>query len=88
MLCDICHKNIATVHLTEIINNQIAEMHICQNCAQNKASELNQQPDISDFLSSLVGVGKPAKQESALKCLACGFNYSDFKKKGREAGTV
>lgn len=83
MLCDICHKNIATVHLTEIINDKVAEMHICQGCAQTKAGELNQQPDISDFLGGLVGATRARKEEYSLKCPACGFNYSDFKKKGR-----
>jgi len=83
MLCDICHKNIATVHLTEIINNQVSEMHICQVCAQDKTQELNQQPNISDFLSGLVSASRVRKEEYSLKCSSCGFNYSDFKKKGR-----
>jgi len=83
MLCDICHKNIATVHLTEIINNKVAEMHICQGCAQTKAGELNQQPNISDFLSGLISPARTGKQEHSLKCPACGLNYSDFKKTGR-----
>ena len=83
MLCDICHKNIATVHLTEIINNKVAEMHICQGCAQTKAGEFNQQPNISDFLSGLISPTSTRKQEHSLKCPACGLNYSDFKKTGR-----
>ncbi len=30
MLCDICHKVEATVHLTEIVDNQITELHHCE----------------------------------------------------------
>ncbi len=83
MLCDICHKNIATVHLTEIVNDKIAETHICQACAQAKAGEFAHQPNVSDFLSGLLSASIARKEEIALKCPSCGFNYSDFKKKGR-----
>jgi len=29
MLCNICNKNQATVHLTEIVDNQMTELHLC-----------------------------------------------------------
>lgn len=83
MLCDICHKNIATVHLTEIVNDKVAEMHICQACAKTKPEGFTQQPNISDFLGGLVNADKVKKEEQAPKCPACGFNYNDFKKNGR-----
>ncbi|MCQ9204807.1 MAG: UvrB/UvrC motif-containing protein [Omnitrophica bacterium] len=83
MLCDVCHKNIATVHLTEIINEKVVEMHVCQTCAQSKASELNEQLNISDFLGGLAAMGEFKAQKQLPKCSACGFDYGDFKKKGR-----
>ena len=83
MLCDICGKNKATVHLTEIINEKVVEMHICQACAQSKAEELNEQLNISDFLGGLVETGKFKKKESLVKCASCGLSYEEFKKKGR-----
>jgi protein arginine kinase activator len=84
MLCDICHKNIATVHLTEVINGKVAEMHICHSCAQLKAEELKEQLSVSDFLTGLTGtVETQRKEEISLKCSFCGSNYLDFKKKGR-----
>jgi protein arginine kinase activator len=83
MLCDICHKNNATVHLTEIVNDKVVEMHICQVCAKLKAEELKEQLDISNLLGGLVGVGELHKEETSLKCSSCGLTYSDFRKKGR-----
>jgi len=84
MICDICHKNNATVHLTEIINDKVVEMHICQVCAQEKASELNKHLNISGFLGSLADmVGGLPQERRLLKCPSCGFSYGDFKKKGR-----
>jgi protein arginine kinase activator len=83
MLCDICHKNIATIHLTEIVNERVVEMHTCQNCARSKAQELDEQFSISDFVGGLAGIGEAKKKEQALKCSSCALSYSEFKKKGR-----
>ena len=84
MLCDVCHKNNATVHLTEIINDKVVEMHICQICAQVKADELNKHLNISGFLGGLADmVGDLPQERRILKCPSCGFSYGDFKKKGR-----
>jgi len=79
MLCDICHKNIATVHLTEIIDNKIVELHICQRCARAKADEIKQQLNISDFLSGLV----EERKEHLKRCPQCGLSFQEFRKKGR-----
>jgi len=84
MVCDACHKNNATVHLTEIINDKVVEMHICQVCAQAKTDELNKHLNISGFLGSFADiVGDRPQGRRLLKCSSCGFCYEDFKKKGR-----
>lgn len=36
MLCQICHERQAKVHFTNIINNQKVEMHLCEQCANEK----------------------------------------------------
>ena len=36
MLCQICGKNPATVHFTEIHDNTMSEIHVCERCAQEK----------------------------------------------------
>ena len=82
MLCDICHKNIATVHLTEIINDKVVEMHICQKCAKEKAEQLQEQLSLSDLLGGLVEL-EEKKEKAILRCLRCGLTYEEFKKKGR-----
>lgn len=82
MLCDICHKNVATVHLTEIINEKVMELHICQKCANLKTDELKHQLSISDFLASLVD--KPApRSKIPPACPLCGLTFGEFKKQGR-----
>ena len=54
MLCDICKKKEATVHLTEVIDEEVNELHICETCAKAKGAQMQQHFGIADLLSSLV----------------------------------
>ncbi|HTZ10838.1 MAG TPA: hypothetical protein VMD04_00465, partial [Candidatus Margulisiibacteriota bacterium] len=84
MLCDICGKNPATVHLTEIIDEQMNELHLCEDCARNKSAQMEQQFGLSDLLAGLAEFEKPKEAESAaVKCPNCGLTYAEFKKIGR-----
>ena len=85
MLCDICGKNPATVHLTEIIDEQMNELHLCEDCARNKSQAMEQQFGLSDLLAGMAEFEKPApdKETVAVKCPNCGLTYADFRKIGR-----
>jgi len=86
MLCDICGKNPATVHLTEIIDEKMNELHLCEECARAKSAAMEQQFGLSDLLAGMADFGKPSdKEEEAIvvKCPSCGLSYADFKKIGR-----
>ncbi|MFH0739248.1 MAG: UvrB/UvrC motif-containing protein [Candidatus Omnitrophota bacterium] len=85
MLCDICNKNSATVHLTEIIDDQMNELHLCEECARQKSVQMEQQFGLSDLLAGLAEFNKPALEKEAqdLKCPNCALTYNDFKKMGR-----
>ena len=55
IVCQVCKKNMATVHLTEIIKNKKREIHLCEECASKKGVAFKtQQFSISDLLSGLV----------------------------------
>lgn len=87
MLCNLCKKNQATVHLTEIIDDQMSELHLCDECARKKSMQMEQQFGLSDLLAGLVDYGKQAggfeKVSSGVKCKHCGLCYEDFRKIGR-----
>ncbi len=82
MLCDICHKSSATVHLTEIVSGQAKELHICSTCAKQKTTDFKEQLNIPDLLSGFLGASTSAKRR-VLKCPMCGLTYGQFKKDGR-----
>jgi len=85
MQCDICGKKKATVHLTEIVDEQMSEMHLCEECARNKSTQMEQQFGLGDLLAGLSDVKPAAKpdEKNVLVCSACGLNYEDFRKFGR-----
>ncbi len=89
MLCDECGKNKATVHLTEIVNEQITKLNLCESCAKEKGSDVEQHFGISDLLTALSDVETPPQTTVAgassvkSKCPHCGLTYEDFKKIGR-----
>jgi len=86
MLCDICGKNPATVHLTEIIDEQMNELHLCEDCARHKSAAMEQQFGLSDLLAGMADFEKPSSKEEEIvtvKCPSCGLTYADFKKIGR-----
>jgi len=86
MLCDICGKNPATVHLTEIIDDSMNELHLCEECAREKSATMEQQFGLSDLLAGMAEVSKPSSKElqaPLIKCPTCGLSYADFKKIGR-----
>ena len=87
MQCDVCGKKKATVHLTEIVDEQMSEMHLCEDCAREKSVQMEQQFGLADLLAGLSDFGQPGGKEQAtqqkLECAQCGMNYDDFKKFGR-----
>ena len=90
MYCDECGKNKATVHLTEIINDQITKLNLCESCAKLKGTEVEQHFGIADLLSALSDAGTTAPGAHGTvpaptknKCPQCDLSYEDFKKMGR-----
>jgi protein arginine kinase activator len=85
MLCDLCSKNPATVHLTEIVDSQMKELHLCEECARQKSIQMEQEFGLADLLAGLSEFGKPKEEKEIikLKCPACNLTYADFKKIGR-----
>ena len=85
MLCDLCNKNQATVHLTEIVDDQMSELHLCEECARKKSIQMEQQFGLADLLAGLAEFEKPEQtvETARLKCSNCGLSYNEFKRIGR-----
>jgi len=77
--CDLCGKP-ATVHLTQIVNNKIHKVDLCEACAQAKGVTDPSGFSLADLL--LKGSLNPEPQ-GEIRCEACGLTQQDFKKTGR-----
>lgn len=85
MLCDICGKSEATVHVTEILDDKMTELHICEECAKKKGETMKQPFSLADLLAGLTDIGAVVGPEEAvsLKCPGCGQTHKDFRSIGR-----
>jgi len=83
MHCDICKKAEATVHLTQIVEDKMLKVDLCESCAKEKGVEKAAGFSVADLLVGL-GAAEEIKVESpGAQCPVCGFTQADFKKTGR-----
>lgn len=81
--CSLCGKP-ATVHLTQIINNTVHKVDLCEECAQAKGVTDPSGFSLADLLiKGALNSETTAESEGALACPSCGFTQQDFKKIGR-----
>jgi protein arginine kinase activator len=85
MLCGSCHQNESTIHLTEIVNNQMVEVHLCETCAEEKGADFKTHFNFSELLSGLSDMGTALQggQKRDVVCKTCGMTFAEFGKTGR-----
>lgn len=95
-ICQICKKNPATIHLTDIHNNVKKEVHICESCAAEKGFNLQGASNLPQLLglaakknvqasakSAAAAAVKAKPPEKDLICPHCGITWSQFGERGR-----
>lgn len=82
--CSDCKKK-PTIHLTEIIDGKVTEMHLCDDCPKLQEIQSEKQFGIADLLAGLADFGKSVKpaDKIEMKCANCGLTYDEFRKFGR-----
>ncbi len=83
ILCDICQDKVATVHYTEIVENKLKKMDLCEECAKEKNIGINIQFSVADILKGLTESHIEKKEETAKKCPFCGLTFGMFRKTGK-----
>jgi protein arginine kinase activator len=78
--CSLCGAD-ATVHLTQIVNNKIHKVDLCESCAQKKGVTNADGFSLADLLAK--GNFHATAEDSTLKCPDCGFTVADFRRTGR-----
>jgi protein arginine kinase activator len=86
MLCCVCKKNQAKMHLTQIVGDKVQKVDLCEECAKEKGVN---DPTGFSLADLLLGLGASQELEQAspsgekIQCPTCGFTQEDFKKAGR-----
>ena len=85
MICSQCQERDAVVHLTQIVENAVTQVHLCEQCAAERGIETNvslPKHPLGDFLQA-------AQQQAlqhpgdAARCSYCGTSLGDFRSSGR-----
>jgi len=79
--CDLCPKP-ATVHLTQIVNNKVHKVDLCEECAQAKGVTDPSGFSLADLLLK-ASLNPEPTTPAGVRCEQCGFTQADFKKHGR-----
>jgi protein arginine kinase activator len=86
MKCEICGLKDAVIHIRQIQKDLVHELHICEECAQEKGliREEDSELPIANILSGLLE-GKDVVGAGDVKeaCPRCGLKASDFRKQGK-----
>jgi len=85
MLCDNCGKNEAEVHLTQIVENEMATVHLCPACAAEKGlDEPSKKLPLDAFLAQM-GQAALSDEEATIAgpCSYCHTTVDDFRQTGR-----
>lgn len=88
MQCDNCQQREAAIHLTQIVDNAVTTVHLCEQCAAEKGVHTGASVakfPLSDFLASLGKESTAALPPGAdvEKCDFCGGTLKDFRETGR-----
>ena len=83
-LCQTCKQNPATIHFTEIRNEEKRELHVCESCAQSQGIAAGPvMASLPTMLAHLVKGVKPGTTTPAARCPSCGISLAEFREKGR-----
>jgi protein arginine kinase activator len=87
MTCQQCQDE-ASIHLTETIDGQRREVHLCANCARKAGMALPEKPPalaLDAVVQNLIvtHVGELVGELADLTCPDCRLKYMEFRARGR-----
>ena len=87
MLCNVCEKNEAKVHLTQMVEGKIRKVDLCESCAKDKGIDDPTGFSLADVLTGMEAGQKPEvsmpETGKQVECKFCGYKQAEFKKTGR-----
>jgi protein arginine kinase activator len=79
--CEQCGRQTATVHITQITNNETTVSHLCETCARAKGFAVEIKNEVSLFLPEMA-VKSTTEAVDTRECSHCHLLFSEFLTKG------
>jgi protein arginine kinase activator len=88
MSCEQCHEREAVIHLTQIVNEQVTTLHLCERCAAEKGVESPGSLPKTPLGTFLAAMGQELPEQTPTpkagdNCARCGGSLQDFRESGR-----
>jgi protein arginine kinase activator len=88
MSCEQCHEREAVIHLTQIVNEQVTTLHLCERCAAEKGVESPGSQPKTPLGTFLAAMGQELPEQTPTpragdNCPRCGGSLQDFRDSGR-----
>ena len=86
MVCDCCQQHEATIHLSQMVNGQSRELHLCEDCAEESGMNVQNVMSIPEILFGMGAPNSLAKEDAATvnkRCSYCHMRDCDFRKTAR-----
>lgn len=87
MLCQVCDKNEANLHYTKIVNGEVEELHLCEECSKsNQEFDFDKTFSFHKILTELIDGAQNKtleKEVGDIYCKKCKLSYSEFKQLGK-----
>ena len=80
MICEVCGKRTATVHVKTMVNGVYTEKHMCSHCAKEYDSDLDLLTP-AGIISSMFK-GNTTNTTKGKRCPNCGTTTAEFQKSG------
>jgi len=85
MVCDSCRERDAGVHLTQVVDGAVTQVHLCEKCAADKGVETTVAAPKTPLTSLLQTVQQQVTTGATdqARCSFCQASYKDFRASGR-----
>ena len=81
--CQVCEKNPASVHYTEIADARVSKLFICRECATARGLLEETPPDLEELMSTISKPKAKAAPAVEIACTHCGLKFQQFQQSGR-----
>ena len=81
--CRRCSKN-ATLHITELREGEVHELHLCESCAKDYINDPDESDsDAEEAFPFKLGEDQDLDELDQIVCPNCGISFKEFRAQGR-----